>query len=316
MQHDPYMNMRLALEIESQSLHPEHKVGALICGRDSSGQPFAIARANFWPPLLEEHIGRSRKLGNASTTVHAEIAAICNAPATEGAELYLTDLPCPNCAKAMAESRIGHVYIDSHTHNTPLGLKIKPFFDEISLPILMSAGIEVTEMDVTAQSMHKLTPAQGKRLTPVEHPIIMRPTNAQNVDAALFDALIREHAPAAPFAACFGKSIMGNIVFMLAREHRAIGLNAEEEQRITRAQDKYSATLQPVNRLLLNGARHGLRIMPDYLYSSQTPTAREFVNLIGAGYSRLIIGDQNTSRDDWGMLALSQIKEHNILEIA
>lgn len=315
MQSNPFINMQMALDIESQSPHPDHKVGALICGRDNSEQPFAVARSNFWPPVLEEKIGRDEKLGNASTTVHAEIAAICNAPATQGAEIYLTDLPCPNCAKAMAEARIANVYIDSHTHNTPLGLKIKPFFDDISMSILSSAGISVFEMDTKAQQINALNTLSPRSLREIEHPLLSTQIQADHVNHELFDSIIQQHAPTTPHAACIAKSPLGNHMFLLARAHRSIGLSVNEAERIKASQQKYTPTLQPVNRLLLNAARHGLKILPDYLYSSQTPTSREFVNLIGAGHTRLSIGDTSKCRDEWGLEALIQIKKHEIVEI-
>lgn len=306
--------MQIALDIESQSPHPDHKVGAVIHGKDKNGQEFTIARSNFWSPALEEKIGRENKLGNASTTVHAEIAALCNAPFTEQTTLYITDLPCPNCAKAMAETRIKTLYIDSDTHNTPLGLKIKPFFDNISLPILKSAGIEIYELHTKTKTSKLILDADSHKLIEIEHPAVIIPINKEISDK-IFQEYIRENAPTSPFAACFAKSPLGNIIFMLTRPHRSIGLSKEHSDQLSNLQTKYLPTLQPVNRLLLNCARHGYKILPDYIFSSRVPTSREFVNLIGNGYTSLFIGDTSQSRDEFGLQALEQLQKLNIISL-
>lgn len=315
MHTDPFENMALALEIESHSKHPDHKVGALICGQNQTEQEFSIARSNFWPTLLEEKIGRESKLGNASTTVHAEIAVMCNCPVTEGADIYLTDLPCPNCAKAIAEARIANIYIDSHTHNTPLGLKIKPFFDDISLPILKAAGINVFEMNTKTREIRTLSQTSDGATRKIEHPVMIYPLNADQINTTLFNGLINKHKPDAPFAACVAKSPLGNHIFMLTRAHRSIGLTKAQEEQIKTSQNKYYPTIQPLNRLLWNCARHGVKILPDYLYSSQTPTSREFVNLIGNSYTSLSIGDTSKSRDEFGLKALEQLLAVNIISL-
>ncbi len=309
--------MKLALEAEEKSLHPTHKVGALICGYDNSDHFYAIAHANHWPPLLEQHIGRETKLGKASTTVHAEVAAILKAPATDGAEIYVTDLPCPNCAKIMAEARIKTIYIDSHTHNTPLGKKLKPFFDDISLPILQSAGIQVFEMDCEQSTIHELGELQTNILRPIERPVHHIPLEGGQIHIDHFNAMIEEqHAVLnAPFAACYAKSDLDQYTFLCAQSHRSMGLTKNQAEEISAAQNKYTPTIQPINRLLLTCARYGLKIDENYLYSSQTPSSREFVNLIGAGYTSLSIGDKTKCIDEWGIMALKQLTNHNILKL-
>ena len=317
MQTDPFIHMSMALEIEEQSAHPAHKVGALICGRDPSDQPYLIARANYWPPILEEHIGRNVKLGNASTTVHAEIAAICAAPAVEGSDIYITDLPCPNCAKAMAESRIKAVYIDSHTHNTPLGLKIKPYFDTVSLPILKHAGIAVYEMNTQIRELCALAaPPSQSKIYPVHRPVTQHPLSPNDVTAQNFLSLIEKEDVKHPFAACIAFTPLGSAFYLSARPHRSIGLSEKDAQNIISSQDKYTPILQPLNRLLLTCARYGLKINPDYLYSSQCPTSREFVNIIGAGYTNLHVGNPDISRNEWGLKALKQLKTCGLIKIA
>lgn len=315
MDQNHFNHMRMALEIESQSAHPTHKVGALICGRDVYGHPFTIAHANYWPPILAEKIGRNEKLGNASTTVHAEIAAICSAPSVEGASIYVTDLPCPNCSKAIVEARIKHVYIDSHTHHTPLGEKMKPFFEGMSMPIFEAAGVGVYEMNVESHEYTPLHSPDSAVLRPIQYPVFQIPLEVGQINHEHFKAFIAEQDDRTEFAACYAKSPLGKYIFLCARVHRSIGLTSKLEDQIHNAQDKYESSIQPINRLLLNCARYGLKIDDEYLYSSQVPTSREFVNMIGAGHFRISIGDIEKSRDEWGIKALHQLRHADIVEV-
>ncbi len=307
--------MQRALASERESAHPTHKVGALICGIDPYGQYFEVSRPNFWPDILESHFAKHHKLGNASTTVHAEIAAIYDTPATEGASIYITDLPCPNCCKMIAESKIENVYIDSHTHKTPLGIKMKPYFDNISTRILTAANINVYEINLEKESIEQLIYNSETLLTPIHRPLVQRAVEAPDLSQASFHRHIIETKQTKPYAACFAKTTLGQYRFILANAHRSTGLSENDAAHITNTQNKYEPTLQPINRLILSCARYGLSINPDYLYSSQTPTSREFVNMIGAGYTTLQIGDTTACRDKSGIKALVQLQKNNIIAI-
>ncbi len=307
--------MELALRAESLSDHEDHKVGALIRGKYNNGDAYEIARSNFWPKLLKDHIGEDKKLGNASTTVHAEVAAICAAPATENADIYITDLPCPNCAKVIAESKIKNVYLDDHAYNTPLGIKIRPYFDEVSSLILGSANINVFKMNVLKKTIDQIITVPKNALTNIQRPIKHIAIDNADINQNNFMKMVEQQRSERAFAACFTKSLLGQYSFMFAQSHRSTGLSEKTVKLITDSQSKYEATLQPINRLLLSCARYGVKINPEYLYSSQTPTSREFVNMIGAGYSTLTIGDKNKCRDEWGLKALSQLQKHKIIEL-
>jgi len=309
MNTDHFELMKLALKMEEQSEHDTHKVGALI-HKDNK----QVVRANFWPEPLAKHIGKHKKLGNASTTMHAEMAAICASQSTEGASIYITDLPCPNCAKAIAEARITHVYIDSHTHNTPLGLKIKPYFDDISTRIFKKAGIFVYEMNEPERTINKIVTPDESILRQIHRPVRQISLEYEDINQPRFLEIIAAQSNKVSFAACYAKSDLGHHTFLFAQVSRSIGLSPEDAEEITNGQDKYEPSLQPINRLILACARHGLKIDPKYLYSSQTPTARELVNIIGAGYSSIHIGDNTKCRDKWGLMALKQLKKHNVIE--
>ncbi len=312
MNTDHFELMKLALETEEQSEHKTHKVGALLY---KDGQQ--IARPNFWPPELENHIGRYKKLGNSSTTIHAEMAVISASKDTQSASIYVTDLPCPNCAKLIAEARISAVYIDAHTHNTPLGLKIKPYFDEISTLIFKSAGIAVYEMNEPKRTMHEVIPPQNSNiLRAIHRPVHKVKLKCEDINRLRFLEIVNKQKSNVNFAACYAKSELGYYVFLFAQIHRSVGLSQETAMQIKCIQNKYEPCLQPINRLLVACARYGLSIDPKYLYSSQTPTAREFVNMIGAGYTSIYIGDETKCRDEYGLTALRQLRERNIIQLS
>jgi len=309
--------MQQARDAEEQSPHPTHKVGALLHGINTNAKNFTIAKSNFWPTALETSIGRNTKIGNASTTIHAEISTILSAPTTEDTDIYITDLPCPNCAKAIAEARIKAVYIDAHTHNTLLGKKIEPFFKSTSMPIFKSANISVYELDIENKTLKMLHKAQETTALHIERPVDITPIKPDNINAQTFNHLVKETSAysTAPFAACIAKTTLGQYRFIAAQAHISVGLSQDATQSIRNAQSKYKPTLEPLNRLLLTCARHGMKIIDEHLYSSQTPTAREFVNIIGAGHTNLNIGNTSISRDEHGLTALEQIKKNKILNI-
>lgn len=74
-----------------------------------------------------------------SYVVHAEANAILNASASiKGATVYVTMFPCNECAKLLAQRRVGKVvYLDDRYKSKPTG--------EVSLKILETAGIVVEE---------------------------------------------------------------------------------------------------------------------------------------------------------------------------
>ena len=315
---DPFKKMEKALEIESRSTHPVHKVGALLCGQDIAKSHFERGHANFWPAPLAEKFGPDEKLGNASTTVHAEIAVILNAPGKEGADLSVTDLPCPNCAKSIAEARIGTVYIDSHAHETPLGKKMEPYFSKISRPLLEYAGVNLLEMNRAARTIKPWVEIAENAVIPVEKPVEMTLIGPKDMTAEKFERLIahaHERYENAPFVVAFAHTRLGSRAALTVRPHRAIGLDEDKEAQLAPLLEKYSLTLQPLDRALITSARYGLTIEPEFLYSAHVPTAREFVNLIGAGIMSLRIGDVTKGRDEWSLRALAQVRERRILEV-
>ncbi len=94
------------------------QVGAALL---KNGEVISIAHNEHMPePELPNIYGDTRALFkkgvhiNYATTAHAEINVIAEAArkgiASEGAELFTTDFPCPYCARAIAKSGIKKIY--------------------------------------------------------------------------------------------------------------------------------------------------------------------------------------------------------------
>ena len=315
---DHFKCMKRALEQQAQSPHHTHKVGAFVVGTDSGGQKYEIGSPNFWPKTLLDMIGKDTKLGNASTTVHAEIGALLNARGTESADLYVTELPCPNCAKAMAEARIRNIYIDTGAADTPLGKKMRPFFETISLPICSHAGINVHLVSSKQKTIKPLVEVSENSIIPIDKPIEILPLEKSQISEDYFQDMIRLHEKTLEgenFVLCLAKTALGAYFGMIIRPHIAVGIDDDARKELAPLLEKYSLMIQPMNRTLINAARYGFLIEPDYLYSAHVPTSREFVNLIGAGHAKLRIGNHETCRDEWGLKALRQIEQHGIMTI-
>ncbi len=304
--------MKRARKAEAQSPHPTHQVGALIAGIDLDGNPFEVSHFNFWPFALVKHFGKDIKLGNASTTIHAELATLFKAPRSENADIYITDLPCPNCSKTIAEAGIKNVYIDTHTHNTPLGRKIKPFFDAVSLFLFEKAGIGVFEVDLEKGTINTLSAADPKRFS-IDKPEQVFALNAAPSQSSFMQE-IEKRRPDTAFAACAARDEHGHHFIILAKTEIPAGLTKDDAQAIRSSQNKYMPSLQPINRLIALAAKHGLQISKRFVFSSRTPTSREFVNLIGADITHLIIEDKTQCRDEWGLSALSALQKVPIID--
>lgn len=308
-----FKNMQCAIDAQQLSTHHEHKVGACLHGLDENGSPFTISGSNYWPPLLETHFSKTHKLGNASTTIHAEVALITKAPATENAHIYITSLPCPNCSKMIAESKIKHVYIDTRAHDTALGKKMTPFYENVSKRILQAANINLYEINMTKQSISSIISENPKQLLSIHRPLTQIPVTTDKITEDDFKELIKHHRPKMNFAACFAKTALGQYRFILASSHRSIGLSSDTAKAITSEQEKYQPIIQPINRLILSCSRYGITIDERFLFSSQVPTAREFVNMIGAGFTHIDIEEKNKSRDEHGLEAYKQLLSAKIL---
>lgn len=311
--------MQAAVDIVNTSPHPTNKIAATLFS-----DKFTISKTNYWPAIIESHFGTEQDIGNSSGTIHAEVSCILSAPlgnnctdgGTNGASLCITDPFCPNCAKNIAEAGIKSIYIDHKGFDKDFAARRGDHFQNMSMQICERAGINVYEM----------RRREGIVAPILEIPADYRPTNDSPVvisslpvaDQANFLDLIsdsRANMTGEKFAVALAHDAAGKVFGLCAKPHLAIGYSRRINMpELHDPHGKYTFILEPVNRLLMNAARLGLKIYPDFLYASIVPTARELVNVVGADITHLYLGDPSQGRDESALSALKQLSDSGILK--
>ncbi|MCE7886809.1 MAG: deoxycytidylate deaminase [Alphaproteobacteria bacterium PRO2] len=313
-----YELMQAAVDYVPKSEHPTNKVAAALGGLEYNGTPFSLVETNYWPKAIAKKIGRDIRIGNASGTVHAEtaclLATIGNGQANS-TSMYVTDLPCPNCVKNMAESGVRKLYIDHKGFTKDFALRRGGHFENMSLRICEKANIGVYKIFRKEKRIETILEIQ-KGFSPVN----IKPSCVSVVHKKLsrkkFRDLIeqeKEFYEGRPFAMALETS-PGKIYNTISAEaHPCPGYT---EQTIEQGDEKYSTILQPLNRVMMRAVRNGHMISPHYIYSSHVPTARELVDMVGMlGVTKLTIGDVTKSRDAGGLQALKQLVDAKIITI-
>ena len=299
--------MQAAVDIVNDSQHPTNKIAATI-----AGDGWAFSQTNQWPSIIEEKIGTETDIGNSSGTIHAETACILKANQTghrtKNASIFISDPPCPNCMKNMAEAGISKLYIDHKGFDKDWAKRRGDSFENMSMRVAAKAGMDVHVIYRKEQRFEIIS----------EHPPGYKPPNENPPQIELcnnwqskLESAISDHDNE-PFALALAEDKDGKTVSILLDRHPTIGYTMED---VEGKHGKYSFILQPINRLLMVAAREGLTLNPDHIFSSRVPTSREFVNLIGAGFSKIQIGNTNESRDEYGLQAFKQLKLDKIIEI-
>lgn len=301
--------MQSAVDAIAASRHPRSKVAACIAGRDAQGQSFEIARPNDWPPAIEQAFGQDTKIGNASGTVHAETACLLAAPLSMGASLYVTDPPCPNCMKNAAEAGIAALYIDHKGFDKDFARRRGHHFENMSMRIGEKSGINLYKINRKEGEITPIYKAPKDYKPPHENPAQIHKRNAGDSLSELI-AETQEFFQDAPFALCLATNEQDETFSISAGAHPTIGYDHNTVEDPT---GKYSFMLEPLNRLLMNAARHGLTIQNGAVYSSRSPTSRELVNFIGAGLDTIAIGAPDQCRDSDGLRALQQLQQASLL---
>ena len=107
--------LRLALEVSTWSKDRSTQVGAVIVGEDRSPGPYGY---NGFPRFIDdEKEERHSRPTKYDWTEHAERNAIYNAArmgvALKGSTIYVTHVPCIDCARAIIQVGITRVVTDA-----------------------------------------------------------------------------------------------------------------------------------------------------------------------------------------------------------
>ena len=311
---DPYTLMQRAVDVVGTSLHPANKIAATLSGLDTKGERFSVSATNLWPEPIVKTIGTEIRIGNSSGTVHAETACILRAPRTNDSSLFITDPPCPNCVKNMAEAGVKRLYIDHKGFDKDFALRRGHHFDNMSMQICEKSGISVYKIFRKDKKLETIFETPAGYHPPVENPQHMEilPKVFSADQLSLWIKTERKRYGQEPYALAFATDADGQHVMISANAHPVIGFTSDTMED---PETKYSFILQPVNRILMTAARKGLNLQPGSLFSSIVPSSRELVNIVGAEIKSLIIGDSHAARDQYGPQALAQLTKAGILNV-
>jgi deoxycytidylate deaminase len=311
----PYEQMQRAVDIVNSSLHPTNKIAAALSGSDTQGRPYTVAMTNYWPERIHACFGPDARIGKSSGTIHAETACLLTAPRTEGAAMHVTDVFCPNCAKNMAEAGIAAIYIDHKGFAKDFAARRVEAFETLSLPICRKAGVAVYTMKRKERAVAPLLDIPPDFVLLQDRPMTVGRVEKGLEVQTLSEAVsgLQEHSRRR-FAASIARSEGGAHYLVTTFGDVSPGYSfTKDHAEIIAATGKYSLMMEPVNRLLMNAARQGLKLIDGLVYSSQVPTSREQVNLVGSGITSIRLDDLDTARDEDGLEALRLLTQAHIL---
>ncbi|MCB9964026.1 MAG: hypothetical protein H6855_02605 [Rhodospirillales bacterium] len=304
-----FQAMQSAVDFVKASDHPENKISACIFYPEEGWHDTAT---NFWPSLIETEIGRDQKIGNSSGTIHAETACIFHAAfekghAVKNSSIAVTDPPCPNCVKNMAEAGIQSIYIDHKGFHKDFALRRLEEFKTMSLRLAQKAGIGIYEVNRREQTVIPLI-SPDPHYTPVNE-------NPVRIISAEEGFLPFNPDPSQNLAMAFCRSESSEIVQIIAESHPALGFgHLKDAYEIKHPKTKYSYYQDSCNRLLMHTARHGLLIAHSEIWSSMIPSSREQVNLVGAGITKLHLPEDAQTKDPAALVAKHLLEEKKIIQ--
>ncbi len=307
--------MQGAVDIVNDSPHPVNKVSACLFFEDD-----AICSTNLWPASIDEKLGRETRIGNSSGTVHAETACIFKSDqATDGASMAITDPFCPNCAKNIVEAGIKYAYIDHKGFEKEFWGRRAGHFKNMSMEIMARGGVSVYEVNRKNKDITTIYEPAPDYVPAEDSPVEIEP---ETKTETAFEMVIT-HKSALHYnrkiAVALAETASGDVFSLCVRGHAVIGYSMKKDSDIDHMMQetgKYSFMQEPLNRLLIYAKRKGFKILDEYIFCSQVPTAREQVNFIGAGYKKLSIGDVFRSRDQSGIKARTLLEKHGLIEFS
>lgn len=304
------MAMQKAVDIVLSSEHPTSKVAACLFKGDAY-----VCHTNQWPKAIKDNYPMDQKFGNSSGTIHAETACIIDVGfATEGASIAITDPFCPNCAKNIAEAGIKTIYVDHKGFQKDFFVRREHEFKNMSMRVIEKAGISVYEIWRKEERLVPILEVNNDYVPAQDNPI--ETDKIAEVSTPSFYKLLHQKSEkyaGNKIAVCLAQKHDGQIIGLTARSHAAVGYKmADDKEQLFNTDGKYTFKLEPINRLLMNAPRLGAKIINGYIYCSQVPTAREQVNMVGAGLSKIYIGDMKRARDESALEAMKILKASSV----
>lgn len=302
------LQLQRAVDIVNTSTHPSNRIAATIF-HEKDG--WSLSRVNYWPDIIDKTIGRDSRIGNSSGTIHAETACIFAAAFEEGrkcqgASITITDPPCPNCVKNMAEAGIDNIYIDHKGFHKDYAQRRIEYFQSLSVRLAEKAGMSIYEVNRKTNAIVPITIADKEYIPVNEKPIQFL------TDEDLFIS-IEQADPQMKTAICYC-DYEGNEAQIISISHPALGFDSvKNDYEITHPETKYSYIQEACNRLLMYAARHGLQIKHQKIYTSEVPTSRELVNMIGAGIKDIHVSHPQQARDNYALDAVQILRDHQII---
>lgn len=299
-------NLKRALDSASQSPHPSNPIGATLVGHSPGGQVFRITGHNDVPARLQHKFTINDRVDNTSATVHAETNVILASSRAGlpvgGASLYITDPPCPNCAKNIAAAGVKKVFIDQKGFEKDWASRRGRHYQEMSLPILAAAGIDVFSINHETGAITRMRPELGALSALIRDKVSGDGTEilyntakipggkSEHEHWVLEARRLMKHGRELPRkggAVCLGRMDgLGDFLIKATnrgwREVDPVDAKAEE--------GKYSFIIDAETRLLMLAAREGLSLENATLYSSGTPSPRCMLHLVAAGVNKLFVG--------------------------
>ncbi len=305
----PLDAMQAAVNIVLTSPHPTNKIASTLFTEDS-----IVARTNSWPKKIAEVLGTDTRIGNSSGTIHAEVNCLLDFPAaTFGASLCVTDPFCPNCAKNIAEAGIKKIYIDHKGFDKDFALRRGSEFNSMSLQIAARAGISIYEVRRKEGVIVPILETPQDYQAVEDNPIKVSPQTDKPSLNQLVSSVV---AKAERWGCGFAQDRNGKVFSLVASAHAAIGYsaaNVDDRLKLSETDGKYNFYLEPMNRLMMGAARHGLKLIDGMIYASCIPTSREQVNLVAARVQNIHVGDVSHARDDDALHARSLLSGAGIL---
>jgi len=305
----PFTAMQHAVDIVSTSEHNKNKIASCLFTTNNN-----IARVNHRPDILKSKFTPDLRVGKASQFIHSETACLFDANfPTEGASICITDPMCPNCAKAICESGITHVYIDHKGLDKDFAQRRGNDFQSLSLLMMEKAGIIVSILNRKVETLETL----------IEPPVITRKGAPQGIeffdwdnDLTLKDYLQKFRNRQAHSAWAIAQiEENGHKLGIIVFEELTRGLTPQVYAENRRISEKYRLPVDPLNRLLFFTKRKGFTLQNKELAVNLAPSSRALVNATGYGISTVYVGEDKPDHDDLSHIAIELLQENGVLTI-